>query len=242
MHYNRLALVQKEICAELAELLAEFCEPSESCHPAGVRRALEIGAGTGFLSSHLLRLYPQAAWSFNDISQAAESYISDYAPKDAAFLWGDAEVVDFPCGQDLIASASTMQWFDDQPRFIERAAVATNIGGWLAVSTFGPDNFREIRDTTGEGLSYYTLAELEQILSEAGYEVLSSREYKRTMHFASPLEVLHHIKATGVNSLGHKRWGRGQFADFDRTYKEKHASAEGVVLTYHPILLVAQKV
>ncbi len=202
---------------------------------------MEIGVGTGFLTSHLARLFPHAEWFLNDISDASETFVAGSVPCCTAFMWGDAENMEFPQGLDLIASASTVQWFDDLPGFARRASAATRPGGWLVLSTFGPDNFREIRNVTGEGLEYYSLAELTGILESAGYEVVSGREYSRVLRFDTPLDVLHHIKATGVNSLRQTRWGRRQLDDFDTRYKAAHSEGESVVLTYHPILIAARK-
>lgn len=228
-------MVQRDICAELGGLAAGLCDPGS------VSRAMEIGVGTGFLTSHLARLFPDAEWYLNDISESSREFLNNNAPLNSTFLCGDAEDMEFPGNLDLIASASTVQWFDDMPGFVSRAAEATNPGGWLVLSTFGPDNFREIRETTGEGLDYYTLAELCGIFEAAGYEVSSCTEYTRALSFASPLDVLRHIKATGVNSLVRTHWGPRQLAAFDDKYRAAHSVEGGVELTYHPILLVTKK-
>lgn len=234
--YHRLALVQRDICTELGELAAGLCDPGS------VSRAMEIGVGTGFLTSHLARLFPDAKWYLNDISESSRDFLSDNAPLNSKFICGDAENMEFPRNLDLIASASTVQWFDDMPGFASRAAAATNPGGWLVLSTFGPDNFREIRETTGEGLDYYTLAELCGILEAAGYEIASGVEYTRTLCFDTPIDVLRHIKATGVNSLVSTHWGPRQLDAFDEKYRAAYSTDGGVALTYHPILLSARTV
>jgi malonyl-CoA O-methyltransferase len=234
--YNRLALVQQRICAELAERVGELC-----LRP--VRSALEIGIGTGFLTEKLAKSYPAAHWYLNDISPAAERFVEKQIAGAAhQYLWGDAETVAFPSGLDMIASASTVQWFDDMPAFAHKAAASTASGGYLALSSFGKDNFREIRECAGEGLEYYTAPELSQIFASAGYRILFAREYTETLEFTEPIDVLRHIKATGVNSLSRTRWSCGRMARFTDDYRRLFSTPSGsVTLTYHPILLVAEK-
>jgi malonyl-CoA O-methyltransferase len=233
--YHRLALVQRKICAELGEMAAGLCGAQD------VAAGLELGVGTGFLTEHLMSTYPGARWTLNDISAAAETFVAKYANGNTAYLWGDAEEIAFPGGLDMIAAASTVQWFGDLPAFAAKAARATRPGGWLLLSTFGPLNFREIRSTTGEGLDYYTLDELREIFEQAGYRIHSLAEYTCTLDFDTPIDVLHHIRATGVNSLSKARWGRGRLAAFEKDYRERFSNGRAVTLTYHPQLMVAQK-
>lgn len=234
--YDRLAVVQQRICDELAAMCREYIS-------AAPQRVLEIGAGTGFLTRRLTELYPRAGFVLNDLSDKAETYIGRYASDVcASYLWGDAESVEFPSGQQLVASASTVQWFDDLPAFLTKAARASCSGGVLALATFGPDNFREITAAAGEGLAYHSKTELETMICSAGYELLCSDEYIRTLSFGSPADVLRHIKATGVNSLSRARWTRGRLAQFEEEYNNRFALTDGsVTLTYHPILVMARK-
>lgn len=236
--YNRLALVQQHICTELADDLTKVCAAET------VRSALEIGVGTGFLTSRLTAAYPAAHWYLNDIAEGARAFVEPFTNGlQSTLLWNDAETLEFPARLDLVASASTMQWFDDVPRFIARAAEATLNGGYIALSSFGVENFKEIAATTGEGLQYYTRAELEHMLACNGYSVLSSRDYIKSLLFDSPLDVLHHIKATGVNSIRKAPWTRGRLTRFELDYRERFSIADSrVTLTYHPIIIVARRV
>ena len=115
-------------------------------------------------------------------------------------------------------------------------------GGRLALSTFGPDNFEEIRATTGDGLVYYTSAELAGLLKQAGLTIEEQKEYTRRLEFGSPTDVLRHIKATGVNAIRKPRWTPRRLTDFETLYRSRFSTSSGTVtLTYHPILIVARK-
>ncbi len=236
--YDTLALVQQQICDELADALV---------HRVGrdLVRAMEVGVGTGFLTRRLVGYFPRAIWTFNDLVPASQEYVERYTGcVEAHYLWGDAETVEFPSGLDLLASASTVQWFDDLPRFFEKSFAALRSGGFLALSTFGPENFVEIKSLTGEGLSYYSPEAFYELAERSGFTLLWQRDYCRTLWFSSPVEVLRHIRATGVNATGRWSWTHGRLLDFSERYNDRFSDAGRageVPLTYHPVLLIVRK-
>jgi SAM-dependent methyltransferase len=109
----------------------------------------------------------------------------------------DAETLDFPQGTDLITSCSTLQWFADTERFFTRCHRFLSDGGILAFSTFGKRNMQEIHTLTGHGLEYFSLEELKALLSSR-FEVLYAEEEIVSLPFGTPLEVLQHLRQTGV--------------------------------------------
>lgn len=234
--YDRLAETQRCICHELAAEVHTHI-------PGPITRALEIGAGTGFLTADLIRRYPSAKWFLNDLVPEAEAFLSRYASgNDVEWLWGDAEKIDFPANLDLITSSCTVQWFSDMKGFAARAAAATKSGGWLALTTFGPDNFREIRATTDEGLDYLSEEELGVIFRDTGYKVVILRNWHEILRLDDPAAVLRHIKETGVNSVKKAKWGHDRFDRFNADYKRLFSTEDaGVTLTFHPIIMLAQK-
>ena len=235
--YNELAHVQRRICDRLAENAARLCVHD-------VRRGFEIGAGTGFLTKYLVGQWPRAKWYLNDLIPACEGFIAPQVEgADIEYMWGDAEKLDYPGSLDLIASTSTAQWFEDKDAFARRAAAALNSGGYLVLSMFGPDNFREIKATTGEGLEYYTVGELSAIFEKAGFRILFTDEYTETLSFESPRAALKYIKSLGVNSVKKTSWNSGKMDDFEAKYRGMFPSEDGgVTLTYHPLLLIAERV
>ena len=113
--YNSLAVVQERICEELAELIGTHV-------PGKITRGLEVGTGTGFLTRRLLERYPDAEWTLNDLVEASECFLQPYVGgRKTQCYWGDAESLPaFGRPFDLIATASTVQWFDDLPAFLNR--------------------------------------------------------------------------------------------------------------------------
>lgn len=71
---------------------------------------------------------------------------------------------------------------------------------------------KEIRELTGQGLSYRSREELETALSPR-FDIVHSEEELIPLFFEGPVKVLYHLKQTGVNSLS-KAWTRRDLLHF----------------------------
>lgn len=244
--YDTLAVVQRSIADRLGGELAVI-------DPPGIRRGAEIGAGTGFLTRHLVRLFPAAEWTVNDLVPASRDYLPPVTGTGTPvrFTPGDGEAFDFGQSRyDLIASSSTVQWFDDLPAFIARSVAGLTPGGLLALTTFGPENFREITATTGQGLTYLPADELANMYHQQGLELLFQCEWIEQQHYASPVDVLRHLRLTGVNAVTSESWTHRRLRQFESDYRTAFthypapaakSETEYVILTFHPIILIARK-
>ncbi|MFI3315438.1 MAG: malonyl-ACP O-methyltransferase BioC [Rikenellaceae bacterium] len=231
--YNNHAKAQEDICERIAIQLEKL-----NISPI---YALEFGAGTGFLTKHLIEQYPQCSWLLNDISQEAHPYLESVCSgKKVEYLFCDAENGEFPNKYDLIASASTIQWFENPKNFISNLPL--NSGGYVAITTFTPDNFKEISlSTHSKGLQYYSLSEYEEWFKESGYTKVFTDSYSMELLFDSPLEVLRHLKYTGVNAIENVQWSRGKLNDFIERYEVNFTKKTSVSLTYAPLLMIFKK-
>jgi len=168
-------------------------------------------------------------------------YGSSPATTAVSFLPCDAETLDFPQGTDLITSCSTLQWFADTERFFARCHHFLSDGGILAFSTFGKKNMREIHTLTGHGLEYLSLDNLKVLLSPR-FEILYAEEEIVSLSFGTPLEVLRHLKQTGVTGTEKRVWTRGRLQSFCDEYIRMCGNDDrSVSLTYHPIYVIARK-
>ena len=107
--------------------------------------------------------------------------------------------------------------------------------GLLAFTTFTPENFCEIRRITGLSLDYKSKADITAAL-EKDYQILHIEEYRKVLNFNNPLELLAHMKNTGVNSLAAKGLTFKEVKDFCDKYLELYPD---VRLTYAPIIVIA---
>jgi malonyl-CoA O-methyltransferase len=233
--YDDSAYAQKEIAGKLAVLIAAL-------YPHIPKTILEIGCGTGLLTKNILTLFADARYYLNDINEKVESLMPALFPvHNFTFVGGDAQSVDFPAGIDLIVSSSTLQWFDNLPVFIRKAHQSLSPDGYMFLSTFGKNNLKEIRELTGTGLEYTSLASLRDLFSD-GFEILHLSEEEIPVTFGSSTEILSHFRRTGVNAncSGLVRT-QARLRSFCNSYDKMFSDGTKVILTYNPIYLGLKK-
>ena len=235
--YDEHAYAQKIIAGHLWEL-------ADKDRKYG--NVLEIGCGSGNLTRLAVSL-DCCMYVANDICEGAERMLHGkiHDAGKIRFVCGDAEALpfdDLSRATDLILSASVIQWFKDIPAFFRKMASLLSPGGEILLSSFGKDNFRQIRSLTGKGLDYMSKEQLSGIARDCGLEVMDSFEEKIEMAFDSPYEVLRHIKLTGIGLGTSAGWTRSRMEGFSRAYAENFGTGGGgVSLTYAPVYLKAAK-
>jgi SAM-dependent methyltransferase len=164
-----------------------------------------------------------------------------FAGDNHTFICGDARLIDFPGGIDLIVSSSTVQWFDNLSVFAEKAHQSLSSRGYMFLSTFGKNNLKEIREITGTGLEYLSSDCLRNLFS-FGFEILHLSGEEIPVAFNSSAEILSHFRRTGVNanSSGTVRTKSGLKA-FCSKYDKMYSNGNKVILTYNPVFLGLKK-
>jgi len=205
--YDENALVQclmaEKLCTALTQIQSEF------------DTVLEIGVGTGLFTRELANKIRFKKYIANDLCEESEQYVTPFVDQ---FIPGDACNIEVDA--DLMVSNAVMQWIDDWG--------ALPKADMLAFSTFLPGNLHELQELTGLSLDYKSVEEVKQILGE----ILYWEEFEFKMTFATPMELLAHLKYTGVNSLG--SWSFMQVKDFCRRCSTPE-------LTYKPVIVVARQ-
>ena len=236
--YNQHAVIQEQICNNLISALIAHCGST-------FLQVLEIGAGTGLLTSKLIEHISIEKLYINDLVTSMQlplTNICNTKPSiESSFIMGDAELLSFTSNNNLIISASTIQWFEDLALFI-RTKVTKNLidSGWFVFSTFGSHNMHEIDVIEGNTLHYPALVDL-QLMLENDFDIMYCKEEQLVLYFDSPKNVLNHIKQTGVNGLESTRWTKKDLIVFCNSYEQFYVSEKGYSLTYHPLYLIAQK-
>lgn len=233
--YDENAHVQKAIVSRFMTLLKTYC-------PTTPGRILEIGCGTGLLTARICRRYKENKLYVNDLVEVMCNKTARRCqlPKQHC-LSGDIEQIALDGNFSLIVSASTFQWLSDLQRTFRRLDCHLQEKGWLLFSTFGTDNYNELRTITGNGLSYRRLSEMKDLLSEF-FDVVYSEECHHTLYFDNPFQVLQHIKKTGVNAVStQQNWCRSMIDDFVKEYAARFEEDGHVTLTYHPQYFVCHK-
>lgn len=233
--YDSQADAQHQISRKLAFLLSQY---------TGIHyhRILEIGCGTGGFTRCLKNKFCIDEWVLNDLCDGCFEKIEKLFPSAPPFfISGDAEHLSFPGQFDLIASASTFQWMKQLELFLHKLSTYLVPHGILLFSTFAPGNLHEIKKLTGKGLSYPTADELCKWLS-SDFNLLHCKEEDIILTFHHPLDVLKHLKATGVTATGKELWTRGTLNTFSQRYSEQFQTIHNqVTLTYRPLYILAAK-
>ncbi len=234
--YDGQAVVQQEIAGRLQKIIAEHLD-----NPP--KHVLEIGCCTGFLTRCLVAGFPQIQkLHINDLSEEfLKITTSIELAGEIRFLAGDIEKIQLPGRYHLICSSSTFHWFHDLMAVFSKLYNHLLPGGMLAFSLYGPDNLREIRAVSGNGLDYLSLAQVKQGLLKQSFDVVLVKESLQSLVFSDPLAVQEHLRRTGVNALARPGWSRERQKKFCREYQQLFSSDKGVTLTYHPMYLVARK-
>lgn len=122
-------------------------------------------------------------------------------------------------------------------RFYPHCKTGLKTNGLLAVATFGEDNLKEVRHITNIGLNYPTLSQWQNWL-EQDFELLWCDDVNVILEFDTPLDVLKHLKYTGVTATNQKNWTRKNLNKFIDDYLQAFSLPSGKVrLTYHPLFL-----
>ncbi|MDD2961347.1 MAG: malonyl-ACP O-methyltransferase BioC [Muribaculaceae bacterium] len=228
--YDQNATRQKEISIKLHNLWKAIDYRKHSS-------VLEIGCGTGFLTNLYINDIQPKRLVLNDLCNIPSSFIKDKV--NYTFIAGDAEKLTFTGGGkfDYIVSTSVIQWLENITTFFHKLSNMLNPNGLIAISTFGKENMKEIKQASGNSLHYYDSESLKSILMPY-FDIISISEDIDTLHFDSPTDVIRHIKSTGVNSIPNtKLWTKNAMQEFINKYP---CDEHGAPLTYNPIYIIGR--
>ena len=226
--YDKNAVVQELMASKMMKELLQISNSYENI--------LEIGTGTGVLTRHISNNCRYKRYYGNDIVEKSKNYIKKIIPN-ADFIYGNAMKIKTDKKFDLIISNAVFQWFENIEKFFNMLKCSMTNEGIIAFSTFSPENFHEITELTGLSLQYKSRKEIEEILTSQGFEIIYSEEFQEQIEFNTPLELLAHMKKTGVNSLSDKTWTVKHIKAFCDEYSKKYPKP---VLTYSPIIIIAK--
>ena len=198
-------------------------------------KILELGTGTGILTRETAAHINYKTYYANDLIEKSKEYLDKILPR-YTFISGNAQDIQLPERMNLILSNALFQWFKNID-FLHLADMLEK-DGLLAFTTFSPENFREIREITGLSLEYKSVDEIKNAMSLC-FEILHIEEYTEVLHFTTVLELLAHMKNTGVNNLLSHNLTFKEVKDFCADYERKFTY---ISLTYSPIIVIGEKI
>lgn len=213
--YDEEADVQRLIGAQLWNLLSREKEALSG-------KILEVGPGTGIFTSFYIDALNNAdCLCFIDLTPrqvpVREGIPTQYMQEDAEMAIRTVKSESL----DAVLTNCAMQWFSDGIGFARHAMRTLKPGGVFAFSTFLPDNLEEFRQAAGiAGLPTPTPGQWSALADETA-SGWTRKGFCHTLEFSSPMEVLRHLRRTGVNAVKAAVWTATRLerfcADYPRT-------------------------
>ena len=238
-NYDAAAVVQRRVCDRLLKALPPTITPP--------LRILDAGCGTGYGARLLRQRWPEAQLTGVDFAPS----MLKLAQLENDFCCA-TDIEKLPFGEanfDLWWSSLTIQWCASNTVFAEAARVLKP-SGQLAVSTLGPDTFRELReafsgiDTHRHTLPFSEPEAIRAALGGAGFNHLTVIREAHTVYYPDLKTLLRAVKAIGAQNVGEGgrsgMMGRSAWQKIEAAY-ERHREAAGLPAHYDVILCYAHK-
>ena len=221
--YNASAVIQKEVCLRIGEILRRELGSG----PREIGSLLEIGVGGGLLTDIWRQILTPESATYIDLFEMPRFGIAPgerYVMSDAE-QWLQSTEEKF----DVILSASTIQWFADPVGFLTVVRDHLNPGGLAVVSTFVKGNLHQLDVLRPCPIIYRTAGDYAASPAEI------ADAWERTLTFPSPRETMMHLRLTGVSP----RRKKTPAAATGSSAEGKHGSLAGIplALTYRPLIL-----
>ncbi len=226
--YDENALIQKLMAKKLVSMLKKKRYNS----------VFEAGCSTGILTREVKNNIEFENYHANDIVEKSNEYFKSIIPE-GIFYNGDIEEINIQGHYDLIISNACLQWCSDIKSTADKLYSSLNEGGTLAISVFGSENLKEIKKIFDISNGIPSTKEFIQDLSE--YNFINIKEDINELLFDTPLDVLKHLKYTGVNAIQNYTLTKSKLKHFEEQYNNLYSRDGKVYLTYNPIYIVLEK-
>lgn len=216
--YDSNAYVQKQTATKLLDLIKG--KKFESI--------LEIGSYTGNLTKPAVERFEFESYLAVDIVNSFD-FIKNLSPK-IKFKQVDIEQFQSDEKFDLIIANASLQWCNDFRGTIKNLKSFLNKNGILAISIFGVKNLIEIKEVFNSGLNYPKEEVLKSIFSKNAK--ITDEIIK--LQFNSSMDILKHLKDTGVNSVSKNSLTVAQIKRKLEILEKEYNN----ILTYNPVFIV----
>jgi malonyl-CoA O-methyltransferase len=215
---------------------------------------VDLGCGTGLLSTQLLRRFPSAALLGIDLAPGMVEHCRQSFAKNSSvrFITGDVEDRGMLVPEvGLVASSCVAQWFINPSATIQMWARALAPGGVLALACLVEGSFCELREAYSEalqrdfqGLRLPSPEAVPSLLGAGGLRVITSAQEPVTAYYSGPREALRSFQQIGAVFHGqpnYEQLGPGAVRRLLSCY-ERHANGLGLVPVTHCVqYLIAER-
>ena len=213
--------------------------------PAGAR-VLDIGCGTGLLA-HEAR---DAQWHITGLD-AAISMCGVAKSRCDAVVRADASALPFGNGVfDAVVSSLCVQWVADKSAAFGEIHRVLKAGATAVIATLGSETLHELRAQAVAAnvklslLPFATSAEYAQWAEQSGFELQALEDAPQIHEYPNARALLESMRRIGAGSAQTKQArsiAPQKMLRMLRDYDKNHASANGVMASWQPILLQMRK-
>ena len=239
--YDQVAELQRQVGSNLLARLPESLQP---------RALVDLGCGTGYFTRALNARFGRAVLGL-DIAEGMLRYARAQGPEQAAWITADAEALPLRGrSQDLVFSSLALQWCPDLGRALADARRVLLPGGVMAFNTLVEGTLGELRDAWEQVDGYVhvnrfmPLAQLQSLLSEAGFARWHCEVEPHVLHYPQLSALTHELKALGAHNLNAGRpgglTGRARLRALTAAY-ETHRQSAGLPATYQVAQIILHK-
>jgi malonyl-CoA O-methyltransferase len=246
--YDRYASTQRLMAQRLMALMEDFVPRAA--------RILEIGCGTGYLTSKLRQANPGARVVALDLDVALVDAARRRLGPDSEVAWlvADGEAWARGCF-DLIMANAVFQWLTRPAASIALYCESLAPGGVLAFSTLGPQTFKELAASlrqAANGLNLKVVPEIPaqgfldtgswvEILGQAGFFKTNLTREMMTVTFPTVRDFLKTLQATGATNPQPRPFAPRLLKALSAAYENGFGHNGSIPVTYEIILAVARK-
>ena len=244
--YHSASHIQKDMALNLDKKLDLLVKNSK--FNTKFLDVLELGSGTGNLTYHLIKKHYIKSLFINDLSKSMLDecklnikkafFDKDLNNLKTAFVQGDFTYLVFDRKFDVVISNAMLQWCSDLPSTFNKFKSFLKPQGIMLLSTFGPNNFMEFKDSLNITLNYAKKDYIKDTLESLGFNVIIE-DHCFKEYFDSVEDLLSYLKSTGVSCIKDKPLTISKLKAFIKYYDTHYKDDLGVYVTWHPLFIKA---
>ena len=216
LHYNAHAFLQDEVALRLSEKLNVI-----AINPEVV---IDLGAGTGLLTSKLSQRLPHAQLVCVDFAQHS-------LQSNPAQLKVCADAYQLPFANksvDFIASNLMMQWCSDLKALFDECHRVMKPGGLMLFSTFGPDTLKELKrswsvvDSDPHVNTFIDMHDIGDQMLQSGFNSPIMEMEKLTLTYDKVIDLMRDLKGIGAQTVHNRSkslTGKAKFKQMIEMYE-----------------------